>query len=120
MPGSLLVVYEGEKRVPFNIARIFVINAIKKSIRGSHAHKECTQLLVVLNGKCKIICDDGFEKKEIILDHACKGLLIPPTIWAEQEYQPGTTLMVLTDKPYDEQDYIRDYESFIRFRHLGK
>jgi dTDP-4-dehydrorhamnose 3,5-epimerase-like enzyme len=113
---SFLVVYEGGKTVPFLINRIFVVKSIEKSIRGFHAHKQCSQLLVVLNGECTVTLDDGNERKNIILNKSSEGLLILPTIWAEQEYQPNTVLMVLTDHPYDETDYIRNYEEFLDFR----
>ncbi len=113
---SVIIIYEGKKKVPFNINRVFVIKSMEQSTRGNHAHKECSQILVALNGECKIICDDGAAKKDIILNKPSESLLIPPTIWAIQEYQPNTILMVLADKPYDENDYLRNYEEFIRFR----
>ena len=98
--------------------RIFVIKASKATNRGAHAHKECAQLLVVLNGKCTVTCDDGTNKKIHTLTNPDQGLLIPPTIWAEQKYDLGTTLMVLTDQPYDEGDYLRNYDDFLTFRGL--
>ncbi|MGD0466157.1 MAG: FdtA/QdtA family cupin domain-containing protein [Gammaproteobacteria bacterium] len=113
---SSLIVYEGGKKVPFDIYRVFTVKSIEKCIRGFHAHKECTQLVTVLSGECKVVCDDGTTKKEIILNKTSEALLIPPTIWAEQEYQPNTILMVLTDKYYDENDYVRDYNEFLTFR----
>lgn len=113
---SVIIIYEGKKKVPFNINRVFIIKSIEQSTRGFHAHKECSQILVTLNGECKIICDDGASKRDIILNIPSEALLIPPTIWAIQEYQPNTILMVLADKPYDENDYLRNYEEFIRFR----
>lgn len=113
---ATLVVYEGGKKVPFSIARLFTVKAAQKCTRGFHAHKECTQLLMVLSGECKVACDDGGIRKDIILNNPSEGLLIPPTIWAEQEYQPNTVLMVLTDKHYDENDYLRDYNEFLSFR----
>ena len=111
-----LFIYESEKKVPFMVQRIFTIKANKKCTRGFHAHKECSQLLIVLNGECKITCDDGVSKKVVLLNQPSEGLLIPPTIWAEQEYQPNTILMVLTDKPFDENDYLRNYNKFLEFR----
>lgn len=111
-----LTVYENIKNVPFNMARLFVIKSSENCNRGFHAHKECSQLLIVLNGTCKVICDDGHSRKEITLNKASEGLLIPPTIWAEQEYLPDTILLVLTDKPYDESDYLRNYDEFLEFR----
>lgn len=113
---ALLVVYEGDRKVPFTINRLFTVKATENCVRGFHAHKKCTQLLIVLNGECKVTCDDGANRKEIILNKSSEGLLIPPTIWAEQEYQPNTVLMVLTDKHYDENDYLRDYNEFLNFR----
>jgi dTDP-4-dehydrorhamnose 3,5-epimerase-like enzyme len=115
-PASYLVVYEGNTNIPFNIARVFTIKATTDTTRGLHVHKECSQLLVVLEGECYVICDDGKEKKEFILNKSDCGILIPPTIWAEQQYKQGTILMVLTDKTYDESDYIRNYDDFLQFR----
>lgn len=113
---SFIIIYEGKKKIPFNINRVFIVKSMKQSIRGFHAHKECSQILVALNGECKVVCDDGTIKKNIVLNKPSEALLIPPTIWATQEYQPNTILMVLADKPYDENDYLRNYEEFIRFR----
>lgn len=114
--NSLLTIFESNKKVPFYIKRIFTINTFEPTTRGHHAHKECSQLLIVLNGECKIICDDGKQKNEFILKQPSKGLLIPSTIWAKQEYQKNTILMVITDQYYDEEDYIRDYNDFLKFR----
>jgi hypothetical protein len=111
-----LYVYESWESVPFQLHRVFVIKAGVSCDRGAHAHKKCFQLLVALSGECKVTCDDSFKKVEIILNNTSEGLLIPPTIWAEQSYQPGTSLMVLTDMLYEESDYLRDYKEFVMFR----
>lgn len=111
-----LMIYECNSDVPFDIKRTFVVKAHQQTKRGFHAHKECTQLLVVLHGKCVVTCDDGAKKVKHILEHSDQGLLIPPSIWAEQEYEEGAILMVLTDQLYREEDYIRDYNDFLVFR----
>lgn len=113
---SFLVVYESGNEVPFNIKRSFVVKASEPSHRGHHAHIECAQLLVVLSGKCRVVCDDGKNRTEYILSKSLEGLLIPPSIWAEQTYETGTILMVMTDMSYDEADYIRDYDTFLNYR----
>ena len=113
---SSLFVYESGKLVPFTIQRVFTIKTIEACTRGFHAHKHCTQVLTVLHGECNVTCDDGTMRQSFRLNHASQGLLIPPTIWAEQAYLPNTILMVLTDHPYDEADYIRDYDAFLNFR----
>lgn len=111
-----LHVYESGTHVPFPIQRLFTINTREACVRGFHAHKECTQLLVCLEGRCVVTIDDGTVRKEIVLDQPSLGLLIPPSIWAEQVYEANTVLMVLTDRPYKETDYLRKYEDFLEFR----
>lgn len=112
---SSLSIFE-EGNVPFSIKRIFTIQVEKSCKRGFHAHKECAQLLICLMGKCTVICDDGTNRQPFVLNNSAEGLIIPPTLWAEQEYEPNTILMVLTDCVYDELDYIRDYDKFLEYR----
>ncbi|KAB8028015.1 sugar 3,4-ketoisomerase [Fluviispira multicolorata] len=114
--SSFLVVFEGGINIPFQVQRLFIVKSQEKSKRGYHAHKECSQLLIALNGECLITCDDGNERKEFLLNKPSEGLLIPPTIWAEQDYSFDAILLVLTDKFYNENDYMRDYNDFLTFR----
>ncbi len=113
--GASLGVYASPD-VPFSIARVFVISADKACERGCHAHKVCTQLLVCLKGRCCVAVDDGHVRQKYILDSLGRGLLLPPTIWAEQSYEKDSVLMVLADYPYDESDYIREYRDYLSFR----
>jgi len=116
-PNGDLVVMEGITHVPFAIARVFVVVAQAGAIRGQHAHKRCTQFVACPNGVVEILCDDGIEQAKYVLDRPGFGLLIPPSIWAQQMYQaPGSVLTVLCDRPYDAQDYIRDYAEFLAYR----
>lgn len=111
---ATLSIYE---HVPFDIKRVFVISSGVDAIeRGHHAHQQCQQLLIALKGRCIVTCDDGHHKSDTVLDSPEKGLLIPPTIWASQNYDRDTTLMVLADQYYDEDDYIRDYNQFLTYR----
>lgn len=112
-----LVVMEGLTHVPFSIARVFVVRAPAGAIRGRHAHKACTQFLTCPTGSVEVLCDDGLETATYILDQPGVGLLIPPSIWAQQTYQaPGSVLTVLCDRPYEAEDYIRDYTEFKAYR----
>lgn len=116
-----LVALEEKIDLPIEISRIFVVSGSLGVTRGKHAHKRLTQVLVCVNGACVIVCDDGDEKKEFILDDIGQVLTIPPGIWAEQIYsKEKTVLIVLCDFPYDEDDYIRNYEEFIAFRREQK
>ena len=113
---SFLVIYESGKTVPFLMHRVFVIDAETACERGEHAHRLCTQIMVVLRGECTITCDDGMAKQSFTLKESSNGLLIPPGLWAGLSYQPKTLLMVLTDIPFDEAEYIRDYRAFLDYR----
>ena len=114
-----LIVFDYEKDLGKIIKRSFVVSCSEKTHRGKHAHKNLTQFLVCTNGKCNVICDDGISKKEITLDSPNQLLKIPNQIWAEQFYQEkNTTLLVMCDDIYKEDDYIRDYEFFIKYRQL--
>jgi dTDP-4-dehydrorhamnose 3,5-epimerase-like enzyme len=118
-PNGILCVYESGQQVPFDIRRIFTISAMMGDPRGNHAHKQCTQLLVCVSGKIQVSCDDGVVVTNHLINSMNSGLLVPPGIWAKQEYlTDGAVLMVLCDRVYEEEDYIRDYEDFKKFIEL--
>lgn len=101
--------------LPLAVKRIFVIKGNQNETRGHHAHRQVTQYLVCVHGSCEVVCDDGLEKKTFSLNTLNQALLLPPGIWAEQTYlEKDTTLMVACDALYDEADYIRDYEEFLK------
>jgi len=114
--GNLTVV-EGLIHIPFAIARIFVVCGTANSIRGNHAHKECTQFLTCPHGAIEVLCEDGSEVATFILDKPEIGLLIPPGIWAQQRYLgDNSVLTVLCDRLYESLDYIRNYEDYKDYR----
>jgi dTDP-4-dehydrorhamnose 3,5-epimerase-like enzyme len=111
--NGTLCVYQGGSDVPFQIRRVFSIRAKVNDIRGNHAHKQCTQMLVCLAGRIRVTCDNGHESAQYVLDDMDSGLLIPPQVWASQQYlEDDSVLMVLCDRDYEEEDYIRDYRDF--------
>jgi len=110
-----LVVAEGEI-IPFSIKRVFNVRQQKGDIRGKHAHRHCSQLLICTNGAVEVKCDDSRTTKIYILDKPNLGLFIPPGIWADQKYiENNTILTVLCDRPFEEVDYLRNYEDFMLF-----
>ena len=112
-----LVVLESSTDFAKSIQRVFVVAGKQAATRGKHAHKKLTQILVCLHGVCKVTCDDGSKKKEIVLDKSDIALEIPPGIWAEQYYaEPDTILMVVCDNTYEESDYIRNYDEFLAYK----
>ncbi len=111
-----LGVYEFEKSIPFLIRRTFVVSARKGDVRGEHAHRKCTQLLVCPLGKVVVTYNGGDANHEFVLEGMETGLLIPPGVWAKQEYLASPSLlMVFCDQGYDDKDYIRDFDEFKRF-----
>jgi dTDP-4-dehydrorhamnose 3,5-epimerase-like enzyme len=114
--NGMLCVYEGGQQVPFDIRRVFTVSAKAGDIRGDHAHKQCTQLLICVSGKIRVRCDDGSAVTEHLLDNMSEGLLVPPGIWAKEKYvTDDAVLMVLCDRGYEAEDYLRDYNDFKTF-----
>jgi len=113
----------GEVFKKFNLVskRFFFITGKKNELRGGHAHKKQIQFMVCLKGCCQLDFYDGYRKKSYKLDNNQKGIMVPSGIWANQKYiKNNTMLLVLCDKPYDEQDYIRDYKEFLKFKKIKK
>lgn len=111
---------ENAQVIPFNTKRVYYLYDIPSgSERGGHAHIELRQLIVAASGSFLITLDDGFEKRQIILNRPNKGLLMPPGIWRElSDFSSGSICLVLASHVYNESDYIRDYEEFKKFKEL--
>ena len=111
--GDLVVIEGVDDSAPFHISRVFNVRADKDSIRGQHAHSECTQLLVCTNGSIEVSCDDGETQSIYILNKPYMGLLILPGVWVEQKYLENSSILtVLCDQPFNEEEYIRNYDEF--------
>jgi hypothetical protein len=118
---GVLVVAEGERQVPFAIARVFSVNAEQGTERGRHAHKRCAQFLIAVSGTIDVHCDDGSVRRTFKLASGNVGLLVPPFIWISEHFRvPGSVLLVLCDRLYEEDDYIRDYDAFLAARGSGE
>lgn len=114
--GGELVVMEGGQQLPFQIARVFLVRSPAATTRGRHAHKRCSQFMLSSGGRVQVTCDDGREVAQFMLDRVHVGLLVPPGIWASQLYMDESALVVLCDRLYEADDYIRDYEQFKQYR----
>lgn len=115
-----LVALEEMKDIPFEIKRVYYMyDTIEGVRRGFHAHKCLEQILICIHGSCRILMDDGEEKAEVLLDKPYEGLYISNAIWREMfDFSPDAVLMVLASEYYDESDYIRNYDDFLRY--IGK
>jgi dTDP-4-dehydrorhamnose 3,5-epimerase-like enzyme len=111
--GELVVFEESITAIPFSIKRIFNVRSEKDSVRGKHAHRLCSQILICSNGSIQVTCDDSTNKEIYILDKPNYGLLVSPGIWAEQKYlKQNTSMTVICDRLYEAEDYISDYADF--------
>ena len=115
--GSLTYIYNRE-HIPFHIDRTYYLYDVPGgATRGGHAHKELQQLIVSVMGAFDVVLDDGQQKKTVRLNRAYNGLYIPRMIWRELEnFSSGGICLVLASMPYGENDYIRDYDSFLSVR----
>ena len=107
---------EGPSLVPFDIRRIYYLYDVPGGAdRGAHAHKALHQLVIALSGAFDIVLDDGKDRKSIRLDRAYKSLYICPMIWRTlNNFSSGAVCLVLASERYDEADYIRDYDDFLK------
>lgn len=113
--GNITAV-EGCNHIPFDIKRVYYLYDVPGgSTRGGHAHKELQQVLVAVMGAFDIVLDDGREKMTVRLDRAYYGLYIPNMIWRELEnFSSGGICLVLASLLYDENDYYRQYDNFLK------
>jgi dTDP-4-dehydrorhamnose 3,5-epimerase-like enzyme len=102
--------------LPFVVRRVYWIHGTQPGVRrGFHAHKKLRQLCVCVAGSVRLSLFDGRREESVVLDSAAKGLLIGPGLWREMhDFSPDCVLMVFASAEYDEADYIRDRDQFIR------
>ena len=119
--GNITIV-EGDKNVPFDVKRIYYLYDIPGGEdRGAHAHKELKQLIVAASGSFNVLLDDGLSKKIVTLNRPDYGLLIVPGIWRElMEFSSGAICLVLASLGYEESDYLRDYNDYLKYINLWK
>ncbi len=116
--GSLAFAELG-KQIPFEVRREFHLYDLRAGVtRGGHSHKQCHQFLVAMAGVFQVTTDDGSGKRDWHLSSPAQGLHVPPGHWVELIPQTDeAVLSVLASHGYEESDYIRDREEFIRHVH---
>lgn len=114
---GMLVALEEFKDIPFEIKRVYYMYDTKEGVhRGFHAHKNLQQILICIHGSCKVLLDNGSEKKIVSLEKPYEGLYVSNNMWREMyDFSPDAVLMVLASEIYKEEDYIREYDSFLKF-----
>ena len=117
--GNLTVVENG-KTLPFDVKRVYYLYDVPGGeSRGSHAHRELEQLIIAASGSFTISIDDGQSKRSYFLNRPYQGLYIKPGLWRNlEDFSSGAIAMVLASEIYRKDDYIRDYDEFLKFRNL--
>lgn len=115
-PRGNLTFIEGGNHVPFDIKRVYYLYDVPGGAeRGGHAHKELSQLIVAMSGSFDVLLDDGTQKVKFHLNRSYNGLYVCPMIWRELDnFSSGSVCMVLASNYYDESDYYRIYNDFIK------
>lgn len=115
--GNLSVVENG-KTLPFDVKRVYYLYDVPGGEnRGSHAHKELSQLIIAASGSFTVTLDDGKCKRSFFLNRPYQGLYVKPGMWRDlEDFSSGAVCMVLASDVYLKEDYIRDYQEFLEFR----
>lgn len=110
-----LVAIESEQSIPFEVKRLYYIFNTANKPRGFHAHIDLKQVAICLKGSCRFILDDGQHKEEVVLDSPTQGLIIEGLVWREMhDFSEDCVLLVLASEHFTEDDYIRDYDDFLK------
>ncbi|GAB4422263.1 MAG: WxcM-like domain-containing protein [Anaerolineales bacterium] len=109
---------EYDQHLPFDPKRYFIVFDVpSREVRGEHAHKVQHQFLTCLTGTCSVVVDDGKNRDEITLNQKDVGLYLPPMVWGIQyKFSADAVLLVLASDVYDADDYIRDYDEYLRMK----
>ena len=115
--GNLTVVENGIT-LPFDVKRVYYLYDVPGGeSRGSHAHKELEQFVVAASGSFRVTLDDGKSKRTFYLNRPYQGLIIKPGLWRDlDDFSSGAVCMVLASDVYKAEDYIRNYQEFLRYR----
>lgn len=115
-PRGNLTFVEGGRHVPFDIKRVYYLYDVPGGAeRGGHAHRGLHQLIVAMSGSFDIVLDDGHRKMRYHLNRSYYGLYVCPMIWREMDnFSSGAVCLVLASNLYDESDYYRDYDKFMK------
>jgi len=115
--GSLGII-QGAELLPFQVNRVYFIHSVSEgAVRGSHAHKKLQQLIFAASGSFDLILNDGEKSLEFQLHDPTIAVQVPRGYWRTlHNFSADAVCMVLASTAYDESDYIRDYDEFLRWR----
>ncbi len=115
-PRGNLTFIESGRHVPFEIKRVYYLYDVPGgATRAGHSHKSLEQFMIAMSGSFDVELDDGRARKKYHLNRSNYGLYIPRMIWRQiDNFSSGSVCMVLASELFDERDYYRDYQEFLR------
>tara|TARA_B110000208_G_scaffold128512_1_gene156214 strand:- start:84 stop:497 length:414 start_codon:yes stop_codon:yes gene_type:complete len=115
--GNITVVENGDN-IPFEVKRVYYLYDVPAGEeRGGHAHYELEQYIVAASGSFDVTLDDGLNKEKFTLNRPNLALHVVPGLWREiNNFSSGSITMVLASEIYKEEDYIRNYEDFLKLK----
>ena len=119
--GNLSFVQQ-EEHIPFVIRRTYWLYDVPGGeCRGGHAYRENQEFIVAMSGSFDVILDDGMQKQTFTLNRSYYGLYVPKGLWREMEnFSTNSLALVLSSTDYDANDYVRDYDEFLKLKQDGK
>lgn len=121
-PRGNLTVAEQLKDVPFSMSRAYwVYDVPSGECRGGHAHKHCREFIVAVSGSFTVTLTNGREERTFMLNHPYQGLLVNTDVWRTlDDFSSGAVCLVLAEDPFEEDDYIRDYQDYLKYISCSK
>lgn len=116
-PRGNLTVAESMKQVPFDVRRVYwTYDVPSGESRGGHAHRQCRELIIAISGSFTVTIDNGKEKQSFHLNHPWQGLLVETWVWRTlDDFSSGAVCLVLASDPFEEADYIREYDEYLEY-----
>lgn len=112
---GVLTVIDQQAQFDWPMQRLFIIRGVPgDSTRGRHAHRSLQQIILAAAGHFTLKLFDGKDWKSFAMTSPSRGIRIPKMVWVElTDFSEGAAALVIADRPYDENDYIRDLETYI-------
>lgn len=116
-PRGNLTVAEQMAQVPFEVARVYwTYDVPSGESRGGHAHRRCEEMIVAVSGSFDVTLDNGTECRTFHLNHPYQGLYVGTGVWRTlDDFSSGAVCLVLASQPFEEEDYIREYDEYLQW-----
>lgn len=114
-PRGNLTFAEQWRNVPFEVKRVYwTYDVPGGESRGGHAHKQCLEFIIAVSGSFTVTLDNGHQQQAFHLNHPWQGLLVDTGVWRTlEDFSSGAVCLVLASELFEEEDYIRDYPTYL-------